>query len=145
MGVLQQRFESLLIEDHGMREELESLGRDVASRVALLGFNLSADYSFKLEWGLPHYLKAFGFDVDHEDLSLFDSLIMFIKFAADMQFGRVLVFVNLKTFLADNQLELLYQQAVFSGIRVLLLENAEDCRSFVLERKRVIDQRFLES
>lgn len=144
-GVLQQRFETMLFEDYVLREEVESLGRDIASRVALLGFSLSADYSFGLEWDLRRYLKTFDYDVDRENASLFDSLMMFIKFAADMRFNRVLVFVNLKTFLAENQLELLYKQAVFSGIRMLLLENAEDGRCFALEKKRIVDQHFLES
>ena len=144
-GALQQHFESCLIEDYMLRDEIESLGRAISSRIALLGLQMSADYSFGAEWDLRRYLKAFDFDVCRGDVSLLENLIEFFKFASDMRFSRMLVFVNLKSFLSGNQLDLLYEQAVFSRVRLLLLENVKDERLFPQEKKKVVDQCFIES
>ena len=143
-GALYRRLEEILFEDYELRERIELLHGSMLSQVGLLGFQLSADYRFEVEWELRRYLKAFGYSVEKRSGSLFDNLIKFVTFASDMGFSRVMLFVNLKTFLTENELEAFYGQAVFSGISMLLLENAADDRVFEKESKRVIDQHFLE-
>ena len=142
---MQQRFETLLLEDYELREEIESLNRDMASRMNMLGFQMSASYTFSSGWDVRRYLKAFDFGVVRDGGSLLDNLLEFISFAADMRLERALVFVNLKTFLTEKDLEVLYNQAIFYGVRLLLLENASDDRFCSQERKRVVDQHFIES
>lgn len=142
---LYRRMELLVLEDHELREEMETLARDLSSSVAALGFQLSSDYRFGVEWQLSHYLKAFGFGIDRfGDDSLLDSLIKFVSLASDVSLERALLFVNLKTFLSQNDIELLYEQAFLSGIALMLLENKMSAEYSEREVKRGIDQCFLE-
>ena len=72
-------------------------------------------------------------------------MIKFLALVKDASLNKVILFVNLKLFLTENELELFYEQAFFSKLRILLVENAYDALRYERERKYVIDQDFLES
>ena len=146
IGKVIERMENMLLLDDDVRQEVESAGREVSEKVAALGFQMRSDYSFDIEWDMRKYLKAFDFGVDVDPCDpLLDNLIRFLNLAADASFDRVLVFMNLKNFLAVHELEEFYQHAVFSERRILLLENVHDDTFFEKENKMRIDQDLLES
>ncbi len=146
IGEVHERVESLFLSDDEVRRDIEEAGRMLADRVASLGLQLQSDYAFEIQWDMRKYLKAFDFgvEVDPSD-SLFDNLMKFLKFASDARFEKQLVFVNLKSFLTENEVQEIYHQSVFSGLNVLLLENAFCAANFEYERKMCIDMDFLQS
>jgi len=139
------RIEGLLLEDENVRIALEEMSVSVELLIQQLALQLSSDYGFALNWDLKRYLKSFGFGVDMMPSdSLFDKVIKFLRLAEDTGLKRTLVFVNLKLFLTEKELIQVYDQAFFSGLSMMLLENIADGRVFERERKYVIDQEFLE-
>lgn len=145
MGKLYSKIEMLLQENDALRYEIEEHQRTLASRVLELGFCCKSDYSFGVEWELQKYLRSFGFcaDVIAED-RLLDSLIRFLALISDIALEKAIVFIHLKAFLSTEELVILYDQAVFYGLRILLLESSLDTRHFDKETKMTIDQHFLE-
>lgn len=114
--------------------------------MAQVALGLDSDYAFGVDWELKRYLRTYGFGVDLvEDEPLIDKLIKFLKLAKDASLKRTLLFVNLKLFLTENELELFFEQAFFSRLSILLIENAHDDTCHLHERKYTIDQDFLES
>lgn len=145
VGGLYSSLEAGLLEDEDMRRELQGFRVALESSVHKLGFQLNADYGFAVEWSLGSYLKAFSYEVDLTGAStLLDKLICFADFVADVMVGKVLVFVNLGTFLTENDLLRLNDRLFFHGISALLLEN----RGFGLDagnvREYVVDRDFVE-
>lgn len=145
VGGLYSSLEAGLLEDEDMRRELQGFRVALESSVRKLGFQLNADYGFAVEWSLGSYLKAFSYEVDLTGAStLLDKLICFADFVADVMVGKVLVFVNLGTFLTENDLLRLDDRLFFHGISALLLEN----RGFGLDagnvREYVVDRDFVE-
>lgn len=145
VGELYSSLEAGLLEDEDMRRELQEFRVALESSVHKLGFQLNADYGFAVEWSLGSYLKAFSYEVDLSGAStLLEKLICFVDFAADVTVGKVLVFVNLGTFLMENDLLGLNDRLFFHGISALLLEN----RTFKLDEsialEYVVDQDFVE-
>lgn len=141
VGGLYSSLEAGLLEDEDMRRELQGFRVALESSVHKLGFQLNADYGFAVEWSLGSYLKAFSYEVDLTGAStLLDKLICFADFVADVMVGKVLVFVNLGTFLTENDLLRLNDRLFFHGISALLLENrgfgldAGNVREYVVER-----------
>ncbi len=146
MGALYSTLEKELLIDRDLQQEMNELGSLLESTTHKLGFQMNANYRFGLEWNLSSYLKAFSFEVEvFEDASLLEKLIGFIDFCADMSADRVIVFVNLRTFLTETELIEFQNRLFFHGISVLLLENASSlCRESYV-RKYLIDQDFVES
>lgn len=145
LGEVVKRIEKDLIDDEDTRMGLEKVEQVFASRLMELSGGLSADYAFGIEWNLPKCLKMLGFGVDAmPEEKLIDSLISFLSLALDAKCSKVLLFVNLKTFLTKNELKRLYEHIFYTKTKVLMLENKHDVESYQYERKQVIDLDFLE-
>lgn len=145
-GEVMKRFEKMLLEDEDLRGGIDGAARSISSGIASLGFSMHAGYGFDIEWDVRKFIKAFGFGIDRSQQdSLLDSLIDFVSMALDANLKKVILFINLKTFLTEKELSALYEHIFYSGLSVLMLENVRDDRIFEFEAKRVVDQHFLES
>lgn len=144
-GALGARLTALVHEDDAVRLMLEERFKALQEDIGKVALQLQSDYAFDLEWDMKRYLKTFGFGVDIvDDEPLFEKQIKFLKTAQDVGLKNVLLFVNLKLFFDKKAIEEIYNQAIFSGLRLLLLETVPDDRLFSGERKYIIDQDLLE-
>ena len=138
MGEVVKRVEREFLEDEDLRRGIEAM--DSALSAKLL------DHGFGLEWELKRYLKFRGFGVDMQDSKpLLDNLLNFLSLALDAGCRQVITFVNLKTFLTQNDLKALFEYVFYSKLTVLLLENKADEVAYDYERKLVVDLHFIES
>lgn len=145
-GRLYEVVDSLMAEDEEARTEIESVAHLLSSSVSRLTYRVGADYDFGLEWSLRQFLKSRAFKVNRQETSSYpDSLIAFLDFCADMALKQVVVFVNLKTFLSENEVREVYERVFFHRFKVLVLESSHDSIAYVRERKTLVDQDFLES
>ncbi|WP_321519317.1 type II-A CRISPR-associated protein Csn2 [uncultured Bacteroides sp.] len=132
---LYERFNALIFEDEEMRISLEEINNTLIDKLAEVGFQLQGEYDFTLEWDARKYLKTFDFGVCIDSDLLFDKLIGFLEVASDIFPEKLLIFVNLKSFLTENELVAFYQAVISLKIQVLLVESWEDGRMFSQERK----------
>ena len=138
-------IERLLLDDVETRERIETLNDQIQRLIEMLTFQIEGQYGFEKPWNLKQYNKAFAFSVQRDDDATYlENLITFLDFVSDISLDRVLVFVNLKIFLDQNDLEKVFDRVFFLGLQVLLLENSIDTVSHTHERKYTIDQHFLE-
>lgn len=145
-GKLYEVVEGLMTEDEEARMEIERIALQLSSSISRLTYRVGAEYEFGLEWGVKQFLKSRAFKVDrHEASGYLDSLIAFLDFCADMALKQVIVFVNLKTFLSENEIRDVYERVFFHRFEVLLLESRHDSISYDYEQKTLIDLHFLES
>ena len=143
LGAVVKKMERDLLDDESLRTKIETAERLLSSSLLELGMSFNSEYSFSLEWDFRRYFKMLGFGIDAYS-SYFDNLISFSSLALDAGCNKILVFVNLKTFLAKNDIERFYKHVFFSGVRVLMLENKTDDHRYEYEQKNVVDQHFLE-
>ena len=145
IGEVFKRIEREFLEDEELRHVVEKLDSSLAERLMELGLGMNSDYGFGLEWDLKRYLKFRGFGVGERSDALFlDNLINFLSLALDAGCDKVIVFVNLKSFLTKDEVKKLYDYVFYSKLKVMLLENASDANKYEYERKTVVDLLFLE-
>ncbi len=145
-GGLASRVERLMCEDERVRRDVEDAFALLRSRLCQLALSLDSEYTFDVDWEIKRYLRTYGFGVELvDDEPLLEKLIKFLMLAKDASLSKAILFVNLKLFLTENELERFYEQAFFSKLRILILENAYDALQYERERKYAIDQDFLES
>lgn len=146
MGEVLKRIEREFLEDEDLRREIEGLDAELSSKLLRMGFGMNSDYGFGLEWNLFRYLKFRNFGVGMRgDEPLLENLLRFLSLALDAGCKRVIVFVNLKTFLTKRELKELFEFVFRSNLRILLLENKRDESTYEHELKTSIDLHFLES
>ena len=146
MGAIIKRMEREYLEDEDLRKAVEDYQRSINSALMALGLGMNADLGFSQEWDFKRYLKFVGFGVSYQEgKSFLDNLLNFLSLALDAGEKRTFVFVNLKTFLSENDFMLFLDQVFFQKTSVLLLENRRDEHYHEHERKRVVDLHFIES
>jgi CRISPR-associated protein Csn2 len=145
LGTVIKRFQTALLEDEELRTSIDRSAADIVSKYMSLSMTMHAEYSFEVEWDIQKFAKAFGFGVDRtSQQSILDSCIDFLSLALDAGVNQCIVFVNLKSFLTEKGLEILFEHVFFANILVLLLERWPDDITYAYERKRVIDLDFIE-
>ena len=146
MGSVLKRIEREYLEDEDLRRAVEGFQSAMASQLAALGMGMNADFGFGQEWDFRRYLKFMGFGVFYQETKSFlDNQLNFLSLALDSGDKRVLAFVNLKTFLSENDFSAFLDQVFFQKTRVLLLENRVDEVAYEHENKRHVDLHFIES
>lgn len=146
MGTIIKRMEREYLEDEDLRKAVEDYQRSINSALMALGLGMNADLGFSQEWDFKRYLKFAGFGVSYQEgKSFLDNLLNFLSLALDAGEKRTFVFVNLKTFLSENDFTLFLDQVFFQKTSVLLLENKRDEHYYEHERKRLVDLHFIES
>lgn len=141
-----KQMELEFLEDEDLRQVIEGLQMAMNTKLMSLGLGMNADYAFANDWEFKKYLKFVGFGVDYQEARpLLDNLLNFLSLALDAGDNRILVFVNLKTFLSKNDFIGLLEQVFYQKSRVLLIENKREECSYKHECKRVIDLHFLEN
>lgn len=145
LGEVVKRIEREFLEDEDLRQRVERAERELTSSLFGLSLGLDSSYGFDMEWDFRRYLKMLGFRATVQPSeSYLDNLMEFISFVLDSGLNKALVFVNLKTFLTENDVEKLYEHVFYTKMMVLMVENKTDLHEYNHERKRVIDQDFLE-
>lgn len=127
-------------------EAFAEISRQLIMNCENLSTMLWGTYSFNTSWSLATFLKAFCFgpSVDQGE-SILDNFISFFGLCADINFNKPLVLVNMKSFFNKNELETLFEQAIFYGIEILLLESWNDETKYQYEQKLTVDQGFVEN
>lgn len=133
-------------EDDGRTNDMEVIRENAFSiRRVLEGCTLAmwGNYSFGLNWDIAGYLKAFNFGLDIEPgASFLERCISFFGLLVDIRFKKPLIAVNIKSFLSDEEVNQLNEQAIFHGIQMLELESWVDEHPRVTEKKICLEQVF---
>lgn len=140
------RIENLLCEDEDCRSAAERDYRRLNYRFTTLALQLGSEYTFDIDWDPKRYLKSFGFRVDMGSCEmLLDKLILFLTMLEDISFERTIMFINLKIFLSNSEVERFFEHVFFSNLKVLMLESVPDSARYINEMKYTVDQDFLEN
>lgn len=145
-GALYSLVEARVFEEDEYRMELENQAESLRKSIGRFALSFQSDFRFDIEWDLKKFLKAFGYRIDlPEDASLLDNVTQFFSLASDVEFRKPLVLVGFDNYFCENDLKVMYDQAVFLGIPLLVMQNEPSSLSTRYLKKHIIDQHFLES
>lgn len=84
-------------------------------------------------------IKLFNYTPDCENTQFAESLIVYMELCRNLLGKQFFVFLNLKSFLSDDEFKLFCKNAEYEKFRVMLIE-AFDCdRTWEYEKKIIID------
>lgn len=91
------------------------------------------------EYEIDALIKNSEIAIRSDSESLSENLIEYMSLLRELMGAAVFVFVNLKTFLAKDELDALYEMAIYRELHLLLLENSESRYKHEAERQILID------
>jgi CRISPR type II-A-associated protein Csn2 len=94
--------------------------------------------SFTQEFFSLDIIKLANVKIETEEMTMLENLVNYIGLLGELGVRDAFVFVNLKSYLPDRDIERLYEYAGYHKIRMLLIENVERSR-LKTENVTVID------
>lgn len=92
--------------------------------------------SYNERLGVGELLKSAHVTIDHAESSYIEIIWYYIKILGDLLHVKVFVFVNLKSFISNDELDLLYAQCLYEQRLLLLIESHET--PFRADEKKII-------
>lgn len=111
------------ISQNELMVEYSKLNTELASFIDKLNYSSDFEIDYNDQSPLSALLKALGVVAKIDTDNLLSSLVSYIEFCSKLIGIKLFVFVNLKTFLSEDDIEKLYKQTMLGDIYVLLLEN----------------------
>lgn len=125
-------------------EELENESMELLSKINIFAASLATlmdiDVSFSEKENISDIIKLFDFKIDREGKTLGEQLLEYMKMCR-MFFGKKLfIFVNLKSYLSEEEAESFYKSVLYEKYDVLLLESHQRGAFLEKEYVTVIDE-----
>jgi CRISPR-associated protein Csn2 len=114
------------------QEILNSLNNYFLQLESISGYELETD----VEVDMLALFKAMGIQVQDYAADFFETLIQYIKVMADLMKKKLIIFVNIRSYLNDIQIEQVSEIAVYNEIAILFIENIQ--RDFSKQRRYYI-------
>lgn len=125
-------------------EAINSEGIELLMKVEESLGGMAGEYEFTIDWTVETFLKAFGLSLACLRGEPFvDTCMRFFGMCSDIGLEMTLVMMGGKSFFESQELQQLYDTAVFLGIPLLLVERYHDASVFDNETKTIIDQDFV--
>lgn len=70
-------------------------------------------------------LKAIGVKIEHTATDFFENMISYIKLVTELLGKKIIVMVNIRSYITDKQLEELWKTAVYCEVSLILIENKQ--------------------
>lgn len=86
---------------------------------SISGYELETD----MEVDMLALFKAMGIQVQSYAADFFETLVQYIKVMADLMQKKLIIFVNIRSYLNDFQIEQVSEIAVYNEIAILFVEN----------------------
>lgn len=112
----------------GMNEENYLNTCRVKGQIAeyIYGLLNQVDYALKFQddFNLQSLFKALEVEFESGEENFLEGLVYFMDVCSKFQKVKILAFVNLKTYLTNDELKKFYKEAFYRKIQLLLLENS---------------------
>lgn len=104
--------------------------------------DLTFEYPCNLECGkitVPSLLKMVGLQIHEEEGNSLDKIIDYMELVREFEKDKLFVFVNMRTYFSDEQMELFAQTVMSHKYKVLLIDGCEH-RKLKDEKRIIIDE-----
>lgn len=125
-----------IVQEKGYYLKLNELSAEIISLLTEIEFDggISLDYAMNIE--PVQIFKMMDVKIETEGKTLLEKLTEYIKMLSELLQYKLVILVNIKSFLNAKELNLLYQSAHYAKVHLLLIENFE--RVTLLKENRII-------
>ena len=97
------------------------------------------EFNYKESIGIQEYLKLLGLKISNNKGKIIDTVFSLIDVVEYLSVAKLLVFVNLKLYLSDDELNEIYKYAMYKKVNILLIETGEEKEPIENEKILYID------
>jgi CRISPR type II-A-associated protein Csn2 len=100
--------------------------------------DISLDINYGIEFNLENILKLLDLNIQEKN-DILSNLLLLIDLEHTLKINELLIFINLKDYLSDTELNELIKYSMYNNVKILLIDSKITKNKLKNEKKLVID------
>lgn len=120
-------------------DKFQEINADILNLLDKAVLDLPYDISFDCIKEIKDIIKICDISFEEKQLSLLEKITDYVKLESKILKLKCIIFINLHDFLDSDEIELLYKEAFYQKLQIILIESHE-VKKKSCERVHIIDQ-----
>lgn len=137
-NALYNKIEKIYKQEFERMSEFQTIFQKLQLNVLDVFNEFPFEFNYKESIGIQEYLKLLGLKISNDKGKITDTIFSLIDVVKYLSVTKILIFVNLKLYLIDDELKEIYKYAMYK-VNILLIETGEEKEPLENEKILYID------
>ena len=138
-SALYNKIEKIYKQEFERMSEFQTIFQKLQLNVLDVFNEFPFEFNYKESIGIQEYLKLLGLKISNNKGKIIDTVFSLIDVVEYISVSKLLVFVNLKLYPSDDELNEIYKYAMYKKVNILLIETGEEKEPLENEKILYID------
>lgn len=138
-SALYNKIEKIYKQEFERMSEFQTIFQKLQLNVLDVFNEFPFEFNYKESIGIQEYLKLLGLKISNNKGKIIDTVFSLIDVVEYLLVAKLLVFVNLKLYPSDDELNEIYKYAMYKKVNILLIETGEEKEPLENEKILYID------
>lgn len=138
-SALYNKIEKIYKQEFERMSEFQTIFQKLQLNVLDVFNEFPFEFNYKESIGIQEYLKLLGLKISNNKGKIIDTVFSLIDVVEYLLVAKLLIFVNLKLYLGDDELKEIYKYAMYKKVNILLIETGEEKEPLENEKILYID------
>lgn len=138
-NALYNKIEKIYKQEFERMSEFQTIFQKLQLNVLDVFNEFPFEFNYKESIGIQEYLKLLGLKISNNKGEITDTIFSLIDVVKYLSVTKILIFVNLKLYLIDDELKEIYKYAMYKKVNILLIETGEEKEPLENEKILYID------
>lgn len=138
-SALYNKIEKIYKQEFERMSEFQTIFQKLQLNVLDVFNEFPFEFNYKESIGIQEYLKLLGLKISNNKGKIIDTVFSLIDVVEYLSAAKLLVFVNLKLYPSDDELNEIYKYAMYKKVNILLIETGEEKEPLENEKILYID------
>lgn len=138
-SALYNKIEKIYKQEFERMSEFQTIFQKLQLNVLDVFNEFPFEFNYKESIGIQEYLKLLGLKISNNKGKIIDMVFLLIDVVEYLSVAKLLIFVNLKLYLGDDEVNEIYKYAMYKKVNILLIETGEEKEPLENEKILYID------
>ena len=138
-SALFQKIEKIYKHEFERMSEFQNVFQKLQLNVLDVFNEFPFEFNYKESIGIQEYLKLLGIKISNNKEKIIDTIFSLIDVVEYLSIAKLLIFVNIKLYLGNDEIQEVYKYAMYKKVNILLIETGEEKEPLENEKILYID------
>ena len=138
-NALYNKIEKIYKQEFERMSEFQNVFQKLQLNVLDVFNEFPFEFNYKESIGIQEYLKLLGIKISNNKEKIIDPIFSLIDVVEYLSIAKLLIFVNIKLYLGNDEIQEVYKYAMYKKVNILLIETGEEKEPLENEKILYID------
>ena len=125
-NALYNKIEKIYKQEFERMSEFQNVFQKLQLNVLDVFNEFPFEFNYKESIGIQEYLKLLGLKISNNKEKIIDTIFSLIDVVEYLSIAKLLIFVNIKLYLGNDEIQEVYKYAMYKKVNILLIETGEE-------------------